>query len=249
MAISGEAKQNSALGRSPKAKIYAISAVGLLCLFSVWLGSSRFARRSIVEVPSGILLSDVLQNGDTRTPEGWFAIKGNRTPATRVSPKDYPKYLLYRVVAAIRGQDVPVPNPPREVDLVSNLEYCATHSGTTYLLAKEFMPQGWTNKMTSDYWLCFVYGGTNNARNYTKWVAENEAGILSNGIQVWRKRYPVSAGSVHERFRTNECAIVRDEPRVAKIVPLRMLKAYLDAGLIKLPTQEHRQANGVSKTD
>src|SRR5436190_18227207 len=105
MAISGEAKQSSALGRLPRKKVYTIATVGLLCLLSVWLGSSRFARRPIVEVPSCILLSDVLQYGNARTPEGWYAIKGRRTytPTTRVSPKDYPKYLFSRVAVAMQA--------------------------------------------------------------------------------------------------------------------------------------------------
>jgi len=202
--------------------------------------SNRFGKRQTVEVPEGISLSDSLQDAGSKAPEGWYAIKGKgqSSPAARVATKDRVKYLYYRLVAAVRGENVPVPNPPREVDLISNLEFCASRSGTTYLLAKEFMPQGWTNTADSEYWLCFVYGGTNNARSFTKWVAANEEGIVKHGIQIWRKRHPPSIGPVHERFVTNQCAIVRDASRIVKIVPLGMLRAYSDAGLLNLPLHE-----------
>jgi hypothetical protein len=121
------------------------------------------------------------------------------------------------------------------------LDGCSHYGGETYLLAKELLPTnplpGWGPVLM----LSYMYGGTNLALDKRHWITLNETAILKNGVILSRMReHPIPTPNGHglfvtETYATNRCAIIRDEKRLVKIIPLEFLRAYSDAGLIQLP--------------
>jgi hypothetical protein len=131
------------------------------------------------------------------------------------------------------------PNPP-VVDFVTpRLGECFQTSGEKYLLAKEIYwevsdpPQQQPGYEST--FLSFVWGGTNQPRNVRDRVVLIEDGILKNGIFGMRLVLGGPRDEPPEYFRTNRCAVIRDRRGLVKIVPLDCLKAYVDAGLVRLP--------------
>lgn len=226
-------------GPQPIFKLVWATVIGAILL--VVAGSvlwSEWKRNQIVVlIPKDVTLKDALLHVSTSTPKGWHSL--GRPVAQRAKLTEYPELFYNRLRRLLRGTGGSrrVPNTAREIDLVHQFRYISQKSQTEYLLAKEFMPSDWDGKDDS-YWLCFVYGGVPDAPSLAKWIALNEAGIVEGGIRIWRKRqHIVTSGPVHEPYLTNKCVLVRDKPGTVKIVPLEMLGAYRDAGLLELPAK------------
>jgi len=126
---------------------------------------------------------------------------------------------------------------------MANLAECSNYSAETYLLAKELFPKELFPEDYSDGWpyregnLGFIYGGVGGVRRTRDCIALKEAGLVKNGVVVWRKIKPAPTqlgAYLTEPFLTNQCAIIRDTRGIVKVVPLDYIRAYSDAGLITL---------------
>jgi hypothetical protein len=82
--------------------------------------------------------------------------------------------------------------------------------------------------------LSFVWGAPNQLRHANEKIAMIEQGICKGVFERevhWNGPQPDhTLGG-----QSNLCAIVRDQPGLVKIVPIQLLKAYMNAGLIELP--------------
>jgi hypothetical protein len=215
----------------------------VLCVMGLGLGLliwSLWAARAFVpsvRLPEGVSLAEALHNGSSESPKGWhtnvYCQEGR--PAVAVGLVNQAMLVVDRILYGTHemlGRSLcKAPNPP-VVDFVTpRLGECFQTSGEKYLLAKEIYwevsdpPQQQPGYEST--FLSFVWGGTNQPRNARDRVVLIEDGILKNGIFGMRL--------APEYFRTNRCVVIRDTRRLVKIVPLDYLKAYVDAGLVRLP--------------
>jgi len=230
-----------------------VSALCVLVLGLVLLIWGFWAARAFVpsiRLPAGVTLAEVLHNGSNESPKGWYTnvYCQEGRPAVAVGLIDQAKLMLESILYGTHemlGRSLcKAPNLP-VVDFVTpRLGECFQTSGEKYLLAKEFNwefywevrgpPQQQPGYEST--FLSFVWGGTNQPRHARDRVALIEDGILKHGIFGM----PLALGSqqevkTSEYFRTNRCAVIRDTKGLVKIVPLDCLKAYVDAGLVRLP--------------
>lgn len=228
--------------RRKRATLFCIAALGLAAvLWQLWLAK---APGPLIRLPRGVSLARALRDGKSGQPKGWatniYCLRASSTLIKDLvhSPKDLAMQRLRLEVQArvleLRGRlPLPGPNPPEVDYLTPRLGECSYASGEKYLLAKELF---WevdepAIKASPDISLCFVWGSTNglgHARDRTLLIEE---GIVSNGIFGAR----MAGGAFTELFLTNQCAIIRDTRKLVKIVPLDCLRAYADAGLVRLP--------------
>jgi hypothetical protein len=213
-----------------------------------WLGRSGSFAPSI-QLPPGVALEEALKSGKAGTPLGWetnlYCLTPHRWPES-VGLGERLGYLKERFrerLHEMAGSTLHrAPGRPI-VDFVdSRLGECFDVSGEKYLLAKEFKRDLWPPAQPGlDFrYLGFIWGGTNHLRHARDRIQLIERSMVQNGIFGLRLNDPVShhrLGLTTDYFRTNRCAIVRDQPGVVKLVPLEYLRAYCDAGLVKIPSR------------
>jgi hypothetical protein len=208
-----------------------------LVLWSLWPGPAFVPS---IRLPQGVALAEVLRVGKLEPPRGWhtniYCQGERRAPAGWEAIRYWAHEAFGRTLCR-------APNPPRGDFVSPRLGECFQVSGERYLLAKEFVwevspPLEQGSDLT---FLYFVWGGTNQPKHAQDVVALTEEGILKSGIFGMRMKWslPQQHGvRTIEYLSTNQCAVIRDVKGLVKIVPLEYLKAYVDAGLVRLPNRE-----------
>jgi len=194
--------------------------------------------RPQLQLPAGISLQAALDHGAHHEPKGWYT---NHFVRFSFAQQLSGSMIRFRFQNLLGHCSMPVPNPPGAVDMRSNLADCSTLTGETYLLARELFPDNYSDDWPGiDFNLSYKYGGSNRVRTAREWVALNETGIVENGVVALRKKNPLPTTigePLMEPYQTNVCAVIRDARGVVKIVPLSCLRAYSEAGLIRLPDE------------
>ncbi|HUR46683.1 MAG TPA: hypothetical protein VMZ27_12470 [Candidatus Saccharimonadales bacterium] len=207
--------------------------IGGVLLFCVWQ-AIRSDPPSVL-LPNNVSLDEVLRGGTEHPPMGWHVIR-----YTKYSLKEEftLRRLRFRIEDSLGQANMGVPNPARDIELTMALADCSSHTGENYLLAKELIPAPYIYG-SNGFCLGFMFGGTNQAR-VRDWALLHEQQIARNGVISHRDKQPKPTAlgvPRQEPFLTNQCAVIRDTKGVVKIIPLNCLRAYKDAGLIKLPAK------------
>jgi hypothetical protein len=221
-------------------RVLAFCATVLVCGLLVLVLHSSATLITSLQVPEGMTLDEAMRNGKVESPEGWTT---NSVPHEERRDLKLGFHLRTQIlfegvrteICDVLGQTLyRAPNPPRIEHLLPRLSECSEISGETYLLAKELVWQIYNPgpPKTDSTFLGFIWGGTNQPRSAMDWTRLIEDGILRNG--VFGMRLNLSSGKVLEYSCTNRCAIVRDTKGLVKIVPIDCLKAYIDAGLVRI---------------
>ena len=206
-----------------KAIFYCVAGiVAAMLLFWVFRGTRNHP--CTILLPENVSLTDALRMGTGQPPKGW---ETNRF--TRYSLRE--QFTVWRMKFLIqdffgRGT-MPVPNPPRGVELTMALADCSCHSGETYLLAKELIPVPYVYG-SNGFCLGFMFGGTNQAKRVRDWALLHEEHIARNGVIANRDKQPKPTAlgvPQEEPFLTNQCAVIRDTKGVVKIIPLNCLRS------------------------
>ena len=219
-----------------------ICAIGLVVIGGVIVGliSKRDFSPSI-QLPTGHSLTEVLQQGVDAQPAGWhtnfYCLPSQPRPSLGL--KEDAKFILREAGGKIhewRGQTLlRAPQLPTTDCLTPRLGECHQNSGEIYLLAVELDTERSVRGGMID--LCFVWGAPNQLRHAREWNAMIEHGICNGVFERELDFTPKQRPSETWGRTTNLCAIVRDQPGFVKIVPLRLLKAYVNSGLISQPGQ------------
>src|SRR5262249_21566763 len=120
------------------------------------------------------------------------------SPSSLSLPKRIAGIAAYKF-QQLRGKlHFPIPNPPKPIDLVGNVQVFPVMSQKTYRVAEELLDPSGTN------WISFRFGGPRNARSPNEWVQANLDCIRTNGIVVSALNQPYKPCS------TTLCAVVID---------------------------------------
>lgn len=216
--------------------------LGLL-LWSLWTVPSF---QPSVQLPDGVSLAQILRSGKNETPKGWHTNQNyyGDQPPPKMTVKWTAGERMWLLFQRIRygahemlGRSlVRAPNSPVVDYVTPRLNECFDTSGEKYLYAREL---GWEGRREDETrFLGFVWGGTNRLRHARDRIPLIENGIRQNGIFGMRLTLGTARGAMFEYLPTNQCAVIRDTKGLVKIVPLDYLKAYVDAGLVRLPMEK-----------
>jgi len=224
---------------TPRKRIALIctAGLGLLVAWGFWPNPNHC---SSVQLPDGISFPGILHRETALQPRGWYTNKFSPfTIRQGLRHGVFTVVVRFKIQELLGRSSMGVPNPAREVDMRANLADCSSHSGETYLLARELFPEGYSDNWPSlDFNLGYVYGGSNRVRHVRDWIALNEVGLVRNGVISYRKKQPLPTAigeALEEPFATNWCAIIRDAKGFVKVIPLDCLPAYTQAHLVRLP--------------
>jgi len=105
----------------------------------------------------------------------------------------------------LRGKlHYPVPNPPKLIQLVDNVQLFPDFSRKTYFVAEELLGASGSNLVS------FTFGGPRNARSPGEWVQANLDCIRTNGIVLLSK-----LEKPYKPYSTTLCAVVVDRDTVS----------------------------------
>jgi len=186
-----------------KNRIVAVTGI-IIVLASLYLWHWRTQCVPRVYLPDGSTATLL----DGQVPDiRWRRFERTADPPSSASrPKKTVGMVTGPIMMLLGKLHWPVPNPPRMIDLVGNVEVFPNMSGKTYLVAEELLSGAGSN------WVCFKFGGDRDARSPRAWVQANLDCIRTNGVVFSALEEP------HKIFSTTLCAVVVDRDSV-RILP------------------------------